>query len=98
MVAQLEHMQADYTAALDEGGVEIVIDGNTIQVFRPPVETTPSEFERAVLVRQKIVHLTGVIPKKVPGEVVTVDGLRWEVVNHTDFPLASVLILQRSQG
>jgi len=98
MATQHEHMTADFTRALAEGGVEVVLDGETVQVFASAEEITPGEFERALLVRRRITHLRSAIAEKAPGQIIMLDGVRWEVVGHTLLLISGIILLQRNMG
>lgn len=98
MTTALEHMQADFTADLAANGQAVILDGVSLQAFVYGLEITPSEFERTVLERQRLSHLLGAIAEKVPGQVIMLDGARWEVVTHKLGTIGGTLIMQRSVG
>lgn len=82
MASVSEHIAADFSAALAEDGVAVVIDGTPLLVFDAPVETEHDAAERMLIASRKMYHLEGAIDKKYPGQVVVVDGERWTVEMH----------------
>lgn len=88
----------DFGRALIETGHELTIDGELVQVLAGPVETVPGEFDRQLISTWKIFHLAGALEKKVPGQLVEIDGERWEVIDHRAAGVSVCLSLMRSAG
>ena len=101
MATAREHMQADmiHLFAQDgEGVVDVLVDGEPVRVIEVPEEVISGEFERENVIRKTICHLPGTISDKVPGQLVEIDGLRWQVQLHVAGAVLVRLGLQRSAG
>lgn len=98
MATAQEHMLADFGAALDETGTELMIDSVAVLCFVSPQETMYAEYERTNLLRQDVYHLSGDLDNKSPGQIVDVDGTRWTVVSHVAARFSACLSLERSSG
>lgn len=99
MTTYAEHMRADFNHALNECGKSVVIDGgDPILVFVGPVQTMPGEFDRQNVLTKNIFHREGDLEIKVPDQLVTVDGERWQVMSHRSAGVSVCLSLQRTEG
>lgn len=93
-------MATDFANTLVEYGISVVVDGEPIQVLTTPETTERGGFERDNVIKKKIYHAPMALPAKVPDQLVDVDGVRWQVVSHTDsVPGVSVCLeLLRNAG
>jgi len=98
MATVQEHMLADFAYSLEEEGKSVIIDGVELKVHVSEVETDPANFELTGIILERLSHLPGALPEKHIGQVVTVNGERWKVVNHLLSSVKKTLTLERSIG
>lgn len=99
MVTELEHIREDWAQKVEEYGVEVTIDGETVKAFSSPSRMAPADqFERTSMVVKDLFHLSGTIEEKVPEQIVVVDGKRWTVIEHIDYGVSVRLTISRSFG